>query len=230
MSDKAYIDKAYLGRVALLALMFLGFSGWFLYDGFVKYPRQDLIYREFQDFKQKHAGSGDSSDKLSDLWNAYALEKGYPQVNPQADMTTGQAEPGKAHSDSDILTQKGLGFALLPLGLFFLFAVVRLKGRWISSDGSALITSWGQRVPFDAVTLLNKARWKSKGIAVVLYTDESSQVGRLVLDDWKYNRQPITDLVKETESYLKPEQITGEAAPTPPAEQPAEPAQDSPAP
>ncbi len=205
MSAKAYIDKYYVGRVALLATMFLAFSAWFLYDGYVKYPREHEVAMAFEQFEKQ----GISRDKLVAEWNAHAQTSGYPTL----DITDTESRPGKKHADMDMLTQKGLGFALLPLGLLFGFSVVRLFGRWIAVDENGLTTSWGKKIAFDEITKLNKERWKTKGIAVVHYKNAGATAeSRLVLDDWKYNRPATKIIVEAVQAHLTPEQITGDAA------------------
>lgn len=193
MTPRATIEKSYMIRVALLTAMLTGFSGWFLYDGYVAYPRDRRIAQEFAQYKDQ----GKQKD-----WPAYALSQGWPDGS--------KGEPGRLHSDTDILVQQILGYALLPFGLLFLSNLIRLNGRWIEADDQGLVTSWGQRVSFAQVTEFDKSRWKSKGIAVVKYAEPSGKARRLVLDDWKYHRQATTQLVELVQSKINPELVTGE--------------------
>lgn len=193
MAQRAHIEKSYMIRVALLTAMLLGFSLWFCYDGYVAYPRDRQIAQEFARYKEE----GRQKD-----WPAYALSQGWPDGS--------KGEPGRLHSETDILVQKGLGFALMPFGLLFLFNLIRLQGRWIDADEQELTTSWNQKVRFAQIVELDKSRWKSKGIAVVKYADASGRSGKIILDDWKYNRQATTALVELVESTLSPEKITGQ--------------------
>ncbi len=206
VSAKAHIDKYYVGRVALLATMFLAFSAWFLYDGYVKYPRNNHVAMEFERFEKR----GIPRDVLVKEWNDHATANGLPTL----EITDTESRPGKKHSPMDMLVQKGLGFALLPLGLLFGYSVIRLYGRWIAADSAGLTTSWGKKVAFGDITKLNKERWKTKGIAVVHYrpTGETGGERKLVLDDWKYDRAQTTALVEAVESRLKPEQIIADPA------------------
>lgn len=197
MAAQAKIDKWYVRKVGILAAMFLGISLWFLYDGFVAYPKQKLVFDEFEKFKQSNVPPA----KMEERWNQYAKEKNFPLFN--------DGKPGKNHSDLDIYTQRVLGFILLPLGLLFAWGTVRLVGRWISSNEEGLTTSWGQSALFSQITLFNKDRWKSKGIAVVYYQADGKK-RRLVLDDWKYDRKATQIIVDEVQSRLQPDQIVGE--------------------
>ena len=70
-------------------------------------------------------------------------------------------------------------------------------------------------MPFDAITRLNKRRWE-KGIAVVRYTDATGD-GKLVLDDWKFEREPTDRIGDEVEKRLKVDQIELPAGKSSPA-------------
>jgi len=133
-------------------------------------------------------------------------ERGWP------DGTHGQ--PGHDYSDSDIRIQKIIGFGLLPVALLYCGSFLRSFSRRIDLDDSGVSTSWGQRMDFTAVTNLNKSRWKTKGIAVAHY-DKPGKPGKLVLDNFKYDRGAINEMVKSLEAHLKPDQISGGQEPPP---------------
>jgi len=191
MADKATITSSYRKQLCLMGAMFLFGASWFLYDGYVGYPYQQGIAREFARFKEE--------GRLSE-WREHAQAKGWP------DGTHG--DPGKDHSEMDVFTQKIIGFGILPIALLYCFSFVRSFGKWIALEDSHIVTSWGQRMPLDAVTKLNKNRWKSKGIAVAYYQD-GSKTKKLVLDDYKYTRDKISEMLIATEPHLEPGQIVG---------------------
>jgi hypothetical protein len=178
---KAMISPGYRWRLVLVAVLGFGFAGWFLKDGFLDYPRQRRIFEAYDQFVK--------NDRQAD-WPAYAQERGWP------DGIMGP--PGKNYSDKDIMLQKVLGFVLLPLGLIFLAGAARTVGRWIGLDEDGVITSWGQKVPFAAITHINKERWDSKGIAVLFY-EVRGEEKRLVLDDWKYDQKATEEILAAVE-------------------------------
>lgn len=178
---KAMISPGYRWRLVLVAVLGFGFAGWFLKDGFLDYPRQRQIFQEYEQFVNE--------DRQAE-WPAYAQERGWP------DGIMGP--PGKNYSDKDILLQKVLGFILLPIGLIFLAGAARTVGRWIGLDDDGVITSWGQKVPFPAITHINKERWDSKGIAVLFY-EVGGVEKRLVLDDWKYDQKATEAILAAVE-------------------------------
>jgi len=181
MKIRAAIRRSYVSRLTLMALLSLLFGGWFLWDGFVTYPKERHI-RETYDGFTKDGRTGD--------WPAFAREKGWP------DGTTGH--PGKDHSDGDIILQKVLGFAIVPVALLFGFGVLRSFGKWVELDDARLRTSAGDDFPVSAITRINKDRWDAKGIAILFYEDQGTEK-RVVLDDWKYETQPTRDILKSLE-------------------------------
>jgi hypothetical protein len=183
MSIKANISSGYRWRPGFFAIISLLFGVWFCYDGFVAWPRDKAIFEAYEQFT--------SEDRLSE-WPAYAAEQGWP---------TDQDNPGKAHSELDLIVQRVISFILLLVGIAYLVGWGRTFGRWIALDDGELVTSWGVRVPLDQVTAMQLDRWQSKGIAVVQYQANGS-TGRLVLDDWKYDREPTEQIVAAVREQL----------------------------
>ncbi len=241
----------YQWRVAIIALMCLGFGGWSLYDGLVGYPAKNVIADAWADLP---------SERLDQWWHEIARKEGWPLdpremikayrdlddrgratqwpdlaakngwlADPEpliAEWKDGEdafrhehwREEAMAHdwpedpadvphhkSPLDIITQFIMLAITAPIGLVFAFAFVRSSGRWIQCTDSQIITSQGKRVPIDTISRLNKQRWH-KGIAVVHYTSGNDE-RRLVLDDWKFDRDAIDQIVEHLEQQLDPDKI-----------------------
>lgn len=191
---KAKIRQGYLLRLLILTLACLAGAAWFLIDGFVSYPRQNQM---LEAYKQIQTTYPDNTDLVAQEWQRTATEHGWP-VN-----FSGPA-PGKARSANDILVQRVLGFVLVPLALWIGLALLAHSKRWVALENNVLTTNHGQRIDLTQIDRLDKRRWKSKGIAVV----HDRQGGRVILDDWKYDREPTTRIVELIEGRLTPEQIT----------------------
>ncbi len=182
---KAYIANSYKIRLGIIALACLGFAGWFFYDGAVKYPWQKELYEE----RQRLASSGDP--EWSQQWTRYAQEQGWsPEVEPVK------------RTDMDITTQYLMGLLVLPVGLLFGYSFVRAQGRWVAADDTGLRTSSRQHAPWSSIKAVDKSRWKSKGIAVVRYTDAGGGEQKITLDDWKFDRDPTVAMVEELDRRL----------------------------
>ncbi len=171
------MSPGYLARVIVVAVITLIGSAWFSYDGFVSYPRQRHIALAYQVFQQENR---------VDQWPDHALAQGWP-VTPEAPK-----------SQSDILLQRILGLAALPLGLLFSLISFRSVGRWTACDDTGIQTSTGLNIPYASITRIDKKRWQKKGIVVVHYKHED-KTGCLVLDDWKYNAQATETILRTLE-------------------------------
>lgn len=184
MAAHAPIRKGYSIRILIIAVALIGGGLWFLYDGLVGYPRQQEIYEAYQQIREDH-------DDWRVRWAEVAAERGWPVTD----------ETPQGYSDTEILVQRIFAAVLLPLGALVAVSYLRLLRRWISSDEAGLRTSWGARVPWEAIQSLDKQRWQRKGIAVVRYEDAGTP-RRITLDDWKYDTAAIERIVSEVEAEL----------------------------
>ncbi|MEO8271198.1 MAG: hypothetical protein ABI557_15860, partial [Aureliella sp.] len=111
---------------------------------------------------------------------------------------------------SDIVGQYFWGGINLLVGLPALILWLRARGSWVESTESGLTTSWGQSLRFSDVKLLDKKRWQRKGIAKATYAPaEGGPSKKFVFDDFKYEREPLGQILRDLEKHLLPEQIVG---------------------
>ncbi|MEZ6192739.1 MAG: hypothetical protein R3C45_15805 [Phycisphaerales bacterium] len=187
MAVRANISKGYIWRPGLIGIAALVFSAWFFYDGLVKYPRLMKMWDEYNQIVQDTPGDPVEQAKL---WAEHAQQNGWPKETPKKKM-----------EDKDILTQKVLGFITAPVGLYFLFTFVMSLGRWIEADEQGVRTRSGQETDYASIKSIDKSRWQSKGIAVVQY-EKAGQPGRITLDDWKFEREPIKRILEAIEERM----------------------------
>jgi hypothetical protein len=204
MAMEARIRKGYRWKPGLVAVLFLGFGLLCIYDGYIAYPADNRRHERAEQFKEAHAD-------WRERWPAFAAEHGMPE-NPKA---------LEYHSQADIALQYLMaGFSLLVGGLAA-WGWVYCGRMWIRCDEQGLAAHHVPRVRWDQITLMDKTRWKSKGIAVLHYEDETGRPGRITLDDVKYDTERTEQIRREVETRLR--QIGGEALIRPPAEQSAPP-------
>jgi hypothetical protein len=197
MSERANIDPKFLARLGLTALALIGIALWFLYDGAITYPRQReraLVYQELKD-----------KDQL-DKWEEIAEQNGWSTE-----------DPGNPKEKVDFYIQFGFAGLLGVPGLCFLARYFRARGRWIEADETGLRTSWGQQLEFGQIVSLDKKKWRSKGIANILY-EQDGRKRRLVLDDWKFDADPTKAILLAVEARVDVDQIVG-GPPEPPPEE-----------
>ena len=205
MSVKANASRKFLMWLGLIALICTGVALWFAYDGFFTYPQQRERARAYEDLVNE--------DRL-DEWPALAEQRGWPTE-----------DPGKPKKEAEILFQKVIAAMAIPPGLLYAFFFLTARRRWIEMHENGLRTSSGRSLEFDQIILLDKNKWKAKGIAKVKYQHNSKR-RTLVLDDWKFDPEPTGKMLREIESYLDDDQIVGGLREPPLEDQPAEPQAD----
>lgn len=200
MTVRAEFQKNYLMRYLILAVVCLFMASWFAYDGLVGYPKKLQYAEAYDQLRELEAAP------RVERWKALAEEKGWPSDTP-----TKTAEEIR----SDITGQYFWGGLNLLAGLPALFFYFRSRGSWIEATEGGLQTSWGQKVRFADVTQLDKRKWRRKGIAKATYRSAEPNTpadggGRVfVFDDFKFQREPLGQMLRDLESELTPEQIVG---------------------
>jgi hypothetical protein len=202
MPIRADNEPRFSRRFLLMGIVAIGFGLWSLYDGMVKYPAQRVRgYEEFKvDYKslfedsQVKGMSVDQFERSADNerrleWAKYMHERGIKSI-------------------PEIFTQYIQAGVASLVGLFLLSIPIRSRGRWIEADESGITSSWGQSFQYDQVEQLNKRRWRDKGIAKVTYVDGGRRQ-QFVIDDFKFKREPMDQILFELEQHIEIERITG---------------------
>ena len=201
MSTKASLASGYRFRLILMTLLMLGFGAYCIYDATVAYPLSRDIGAAYEQVKADHP------ETYPQVWPAEAERLGYPTDVPK-----------KAKTDTDILTQWVMAAIVLPVGLFFGFKLLKENGRWVAMDEQGLTASGGHAVAWDGVTGLEDERWKTKGIAHVVYGGDGGTERRILLDDFKLEREATKAIYERTLAQVRPG-VTAkvEASPAPAA-------------
>jgi hypothetical protein len=192
MIIRAIADVKFIRRYLFVALICLGFAGWSLYDGLVAYPKQ-------LERSQTYYGLKEPDEKIRNkMWRELALEKGWSQGIPD--------EVEKI--EKKIVWQYIMAAVGLVVGLPMLIWYWRMRGSWIEASASGLKTSWGQTLDVKDIRSIDKTKWQKKGIARIQY-EEGGTKRTFVLDDFKYQRAPIGQMLRLVESKLNADQIIG---------------------
>ena len=101
-----------------------------------------------------------------------------------------------------------MGGIVAPFAVMFWFLLSRARGRWIELNETGIRTSWGRQLKFDQIVALDKKKWKSKGIAKIVY-EVNGRKRRVVLDDCKYDVKPTEAILVEVESQIGFDKIMG---------------------
>ncbi|NCF84141.1 MAG: hypothetical protein GWQ08_01215 [Verrucomicrobiaceae bacterium] len=183
------ITPWYTKRMSLMTLMFVGFGLYFLYDGFIGYPKKNAIYDEhvkFMEIQDEKAAFLEEGNTSSD-WAKVVVEKGYPKqddwIDYAADNGWPEEPPEKRYSTTD---QFFFGALCCGIGLAILGTMMLNRGKVLRADGLSFTSPKGERVLFSSAHRIDKRKWDNKGLAYVHYWDEKEKERRAVIDDLKF--------------------------------------------
>ncbi len=188
---RATISKGYRIRLLVIGLGLLVWTGLSLKDGLLTYPKEQAIYNDLQAFKEQH-------DDWQSRWTEYALEKGYSKKHAE--------NPNKVKSRAEFDTPSQFVMAGLcgPVGLYFLVGGLLAGRRWVEGDPNGVRNHKGVNLTWDQVNAIEDDRWKTKGIAYLRYDAQGGE-GRLLLDDWKFDREATGAIYKLAVANVNPE-------------------------
>lgn len=198
------INREYALRFLGVALLFLAFSGWFLYDGFIGYPQknaaflpvgealaqQDLTPTDWMNTAKTgvaplteafEAKGMTPPSKVQDAFNSW-IRAGDPlALETEAAQKTLRTP---LYSEDDIRAQfisAGIGM-LAVLALLLLVAARYLTSYTLTDDAlEVTFASKTTRYPLDTLSALDDSQWEKRGIAVVRFGNASVK-----LDAWHH--------------------------------------------
>ena len=194
MDLKATIDKdsfGYRNRLLLIALGAMLYAAWCLYDARIGYPDKIEAREEFNRVKAEHP------EDWKQKWEEVAVANDWDPTK----------EPDEK-SKGDITTQ-WLQFAVVfPIGSYCLIAVAIWSRKYIGADDTKLYANGGVEVPFDKISRIDATRWENKGIARVYY-DLGSGESNVLIDDFKYDRQPAMAIFNRIKDAIDDDKVVG---------------------
>lgn len=158
----------------LMCTMIVVMGFWFMYDGHIGYPEHNRKHDELTAQIDAATVAGDS-EKVAEL------------TNQRQDM-------GNKHSDADLQLQRMLGYAMPPLGIYYLIYMLRKSRGEYRLENDILTAPGHPPVPIGSITKLDNSLWERKGIAKLDYKLADGTEGKLTLDDFIYQRKPIDDI------------------------------------
>ena len=149
-----------------------------------------------------------SADGRQDEWDEFATAQGWSTEPPQESL-----------EEEAFRNKVGMQYAMAILtaviGLPMLISALRSYGRWVESTDKGITSSWGESFDFDQILQLDKKKWAKKGIAKVTYQDGDRR-RRFVLDDFKFERPTMDQILYDLEQRIDPERIVnGQPEPPP---------------
>ena len=180
MLTEASITSICKKQKLFVGIFLVGIGGWFYYDGIFTWPKSNLHF---------DAHTADLKDGGTD-WPKYAAEKGFPAELPH-----------KRYESMDIAGQFAFGSLAALAGLSVLIYLATQFRRTVKADPEAVYSPAGVRIPYSDITGVGKKKWADKGLATIRYEIDGKK-GEFILDDYKFERQPITAILAEIESHF----------------------------
>lgn len=199
MPIKATISPSYRWRIGIVGIAALAFAAYCFYDGAIAYPAQKERWEAYQQVMEEHP------DTYQREWINHAEQRGWDTEFP-AERT-----------DTDILTQYLMGAGCTLVGALFFGSFLMISRRFVATDEDA-VWDHKKRAAWDQITDIDKSRWQTKGIGVIHFKDQGGDK-RIVLDDWKFDRNATQRIMAHVEA-----KVGGGQAPQQPQDQDASPA------
>ncbi|WP_143543947.1 hypothetical protein [Rhodopirellula sp. MGV] len=188
---RADVHQPYFRKFLFVFLGCLAFGAYCLYDGLVAYPKKLTMAEAYEQLPE---------DGRQEAWVTLATEKGWPTRTP-------------ANSPDEMRNKIGTQFMMAVLcGLFAIPALLKFmsgQGTWVEGDETLIRNSKGKEVPIDAITKIDKKKWPDKGIAKIYYEVDGKN-HKFIMDDFKYDRAPMGELMKFAEANLDEDQVVGD--------------------
>lgn len=197
MDLKATLASSYRNRLILIALAAMLYAAWCMYDALIGYPNKQEARRAFEQVREQYP---DTYRNVQ--WPQLAEDNGWD----------GTVEPDEI--DAWNIATQWIQFGIVfPIGAYCLFSLAMWQRRYVGADESRLYSHKLDGVTFDKITRIDAARWENKGIAVIYY-DAGQGEQSLVLDDWKYQREPTDAIFDRLRENVGDDKITGLTEPT----------------
>lgn len=168
----AIISKEWKQRMQILSLVVAGVGGWFMYDGLIGYPKNNVRAAVYEELVSQHGKEGPGLQKA---WADAAKQRNWADDKPKSSYSAG-----------DMRTQLILGLAAwLGAGacLFHYFKSLPLTTRL--EDGKLILPD-GKEIALTQIRSVSKKRWENKGIADLVYEAAPGKMKRFILDDYKF--------------------------------------------
>ena len=203
----AVASRDYRIRRYIMTVLMLGFGAYFLYDGYIGYPKEN---RAASDARRR-------IESATQRAQAAATEEERQAAEAEAEAARVELKAYSEHSPTDIRLQKILGYTLIPLSLVFLVYILHKSRSAYRLENGVLHVPGHPPVPLESITEMDKGLWDRKGIAFINYQLTGGEAGQIKLDDFIYQQKPTDAIVERIEQHLRPPEDDAKQAVSTPA-------------
>ena len=220
-------------RTAVLTVLLCGYAAWSLWDGYVTYPRENMlsvlehklgveppdplpvIHPELTADAGEGIGERESLGQVAASLGGQPLlhegsayffgAVGYLKLELHGATVLGHQWVAEAkRTASDLIWQKTIGFALAPLGLAFAVQLLRVLRTRVALTDAGLQIGRRKPIPIEVITGIRGDSYESTGRIDVQYTAEG-RAHTLKLDDYVIKDfRPIVTAICEARGFPNP--------------------------
>lgn len=199
MNIKANAHRGYFLKYLLIGLAALAFGAWHLKDGLITYPALREMadaYELLQGPLDENGQSEIADGELQANWQALAAENEWPEEVPKLNDEI----------DNLLLYNYFIGAIFSAIGLACLFLGLTTIGKWMQLKDGVLSDKRGNSINIKDIVEIDKKRWEKKGLAT-LTAESGGQTKRMVLDDLKFDRPSIDQMLLHIEQTVGEDKI-----------------------
>ena len=193
---RAEVNPGFKYKFLLIGLISLAIGLYHFIDPVFVYPKMRPSSEAYAELRSKLTDDGE----LQRQWTEKAKAEGWKETPPKY-------KPEELTTNTIYSYGVGALFTFV-VGLPCLLTFMRCLGQWIKVEDDGLVNAKGQKVSFDQITKIDKAKWEKKGIAKLLYSDNGS-VKSFVIDDLKFDRETTDRIMELVEDKVGVDLIEG---------------------
>ena len=199
MNIKANAHKGYLLKFLLIGIAALAFALWHAKDAVFKVPtlrpRADA-YETLKGPLDEDNHSAIADGELQEKWQAIAAENGWPEEFPKTNDEI----------NNFLLYNSFIAIVFGSIGLGCLAIALTTVGKWVELKDGVLSDKKGNSIDIKDIVEIDKRRWEKKGL-VALTAKTDGVTKKMILDDLKFERQPVDQILMHIEKTIGEDKI-----------------------
>ena len=199
MNIKANAHRGYLIKFLLIGVAALAFALWHGKDAVFVGPSLRPLADAYETLRGPLDEDGQSAipdGELQEQWQAIAAEKGWSEEFPK---THDEINNFLLYNYFILIVFGGIGLGCLAIAL-------TTVGKWVELKDGVLSDKKGNAININDIVEIDKKRWEKKGL-VTLTANTDGTTKRMVLDDLKFERQPVDQILMHIEKTIGEDKI-----------------------
>lgn len=199
MNIKANAHRGYLIKYLLIGIAALVFGLWHVKDALFVYPTLRPLadaYETLQGPLDENGQSAIPDGELQANWQALAQENGWSEDVPKTNDEINNL----------LLYNYFIGIIFSTIGLGCLTIALTTVGKWVKLENDVVSDKKGNSINVRDIVEIDKKRWEKKGL-VTLTANTEGRTKKMILDDLKFERQPIDQILMHIEKTVGEDKI-----------------------